>query len=262
MSITCPVGINEREKQWSSERGRKKQNHLQYKKYSVFWIHVNIFITIFIHHRKCGDSLIHEDAERGVERRISVNHCDVVKRPDVQLLQRLRQKRRFGDFRYLGEKMCRNSVFIERKLNILSCTRWVNRTFSRSCSIPVVPELHQQLCDRGLPNKWMPGLNFMRHRRAIIRQDLQRVSGIWGSSCVSGCRVCFPLEDQSRVICGSYASVEMKLHHKGWDREENIRHVTSLQLNHSNLPAPITTLTWHWAICSQEAWRNLASRPL
>lgn len=110
-------------------------------------------ITIFIHHRKCGDSLIHEDAERGVERRISVNHCDVVKRPDVQLLQRLRQKRRFGDFRYLGEKMCiiisRNSVFIERKLNILSCTRWVNRTFSRRCSIPVVPELHQQLCDRG-----------------------------------------------------------------------------------------------------------------
>lgn len=66
---------------------------------------MNIFITIFIHHRKRGDSLIHEDAECGVERRISVNHCDVVKRPDVQLLQRLRQKRRFGDFRYLGEKI-------------------------------------------------------------------------------------------------------------------------------------------------------------
>lgn len=242
---------------------RKEKTKLRFAIYNIKNIvYFEYIITIFIHHRECGDSLIYEDAQRGVERCISVNHCDVVKRPDVQLLQRLRQKRRFGDFRYLGEKICiiinRNSVFLERKYTILSCTKWVNRKFSTSCSIPVVTQLQQRLCDRGLPNKWMAGLNFMSHRWAIIRQDLQRVSGIWGSSCVSGCRVCFPLEDQSRVICGSYASVEMKLHHKGWDREENIRHVTSLHQNHP----PITTLTWHWAICSREAWRNLASRAL
>lgn len=62
-------------------------------------------LTIFIHHRKCRHSLIHEDAERGVERRIRVNHCDVVKRSDVQLLHRLRQKRRLGHLRYLEENV-------------------------------------------------------------------------------------------------------------------------------------------------------------
>ncbi len=88
----------------------------------------------------------------------------------------------------------------------------------------VVTELQQPLCDRPLPNKWMSILNFMCHRKHLVSGyragNLQRASRIWGSSCVSGCRVCFLLEDQWRVICGSYASVEMRQHHIDWEREK------------------------------------------
>lgn len=79
-------------------------------------------------------------------------------------------------------------------------------------------------------------LKVMCHRKHSVSGykagNSQRASGIWGSSCVSGCRVCFLLEDRWRVICGSYASVEMRQHHIGWDREKNITH------NYNSLTKP------------------------
>lgn len=62
--------------------------------------------TFVVHHRQRRNTLLHEDAQCRVERRVCSHHRDVAERSDVELLQGLVQKRRFGHLRYLGTTRC------------------------------------------------------------------------------------------------------------------------------------------------------------
>lgn len=141
--------------------------------------------TFVVHDRKRRHSLLNENTQRCVERRVWADDRYVLKGSYVQLLQRLSQERRFWHLWDLQTQ--------RRQRRLIAQTESPN-------------ELHSGMSCGGDGD---------RHQRV-----LQKASGTWESSCVSGCRVCFPSAGRLQAICGSCSSAETTLRRTNCETDE------------------------------------------